>query len=83
MVIDLATFEVNKHFIQEWFKNKGNYNVNYTISMMASATSVPCIVIAFWLGEITNWCPSSVAAIKRLKDFYGYTEIKNKPEGSP
>lgn len=81
MIVDIALYEKNKPIVIDWFKKSGD--VNRTIGMMASITFVPCIVIAYWLGEYTNWHPDTVAAVKRLQEFYDYSSILNKPEGSP
>lgn len=83
MNIDISKFEKQKKFVIGWFNTKGGKNIERTISMMAVATFIPCIVIAYWIGEETNWDPQAVESIKRLTDFYGYKEIKGKPPGSP
>lgn len=83
MTIDISAFDANKNFVLGWFATKGGKDIKRTISMMAQATNVPCIVIAYWLGELTDWHPDTVAAIVRLKGFYGYTTIKNAPIGAP
>lgn len=83
MTIDLSTYSINKDYIQSWFLKKGAGDVNYSISMLSSMTMVPCIVIAYWIGEIDGWSPASVRAITRFIDFYGYTSVLSKPEGAP
>lgn len=83
MRIDLAAFDANKNFVLNWFNTTGAKDPKRTISMMASALGVPCIVIAYWLGVETEWDPRVIESIKRLIDFYGYTDIENKPEGAP
>lgn len=83
MTIDIAIYDINKDFIQDWYKNKSGGNITYAISMMASITMVPAIVVAYWVGEASDWDPVAVASIVRLKDFYGYTNVLNKPAGAP
>lgn len=83
MHIDIAIYEANKRIVIDWFNTRGGKDIRRTIGMMASVTFVPCIVIAYWLGEETNWDPEAIQAIKGLIDFYGYTKIDNKPPGSP
>jgi hypothetical protein len=83
MHIDISKYEASKHVVINWYEHKGGKDIKRTISMMAQATFVPCIVIAYWLGAHTNWHPDCIAAIKRLTDFYGYTSITGKPDGSP
>lgn len=83
MTIDLEIYSTNKAFVVGWFNTKGGKDIKRTVSQMASATFVPCIVIAYWLGEETNWHPDAIDSIKGLIDFYGYTTIENKPPGAP
>lgn len=83
MTIDIAVFSANKKFVVDWFNTKGGKDISSSISMMASVTFVPAIVCAYWIAEETNWHPTALASIQRLKDFYGYTVIENKPPGAP
>lgn len=83
MTIDLDKYSNNKNYVLSWYKENGNGDINYSISLMASVTSVPAIAIAFWLGEVLSWDPVPVKTIKVLIDYYGYTEIINKPPNSP
>lgn len=83
MTIDIARYERNRNFVLGWFNTKGGKDINRTISMMAQATGVPCIVIAYWLGPETNWDQKVIDSIVRLKDFYGYSDIQGKPPGAP
>lgn len=83
MTLDIAKYGSSKDLVLRWFHDKGQGEINRTISMMGSVTQVPCIVIAYWLGAETNWSADSVEAIKKLQDFYGYDSIENKPDGSP
>jgi len=83
MIIDIGGFDASRLTVLNYFRGKGGGDIQRTISMMAQATGVPCIVISHWLGVETNWHPDTVKSIQRLKDFYGYTEILNRPPGSP
>lgn len=84
MKLDIATYSINRTFVQNWYlKNKDKDSPGHAISSLACSTMCPCIVIAYWIGEITDWCPEVLEAIDRLTKFYGYTEILNKPEGCP
>jgi hypothetical protein len=82
MTIDIDLYKANKTFVISWFYGNGQ-DVKRTISMMSLALFVPCIVVAYWVGEETNWHPDAVSSIENLTAFYGYTEIKNKPPGAP
>ena len=84
MHIDIETFDASKSIVLNWFDSKGGKDVSRTIGMMEGITFVPCIVIAYWLGEHTKWQdPQCEKSIKSLIDFYGYSKITGKPEGSP
>lgn len=85
MILDIAKYSsVNRTVVQEWYvKNKDHNTIVQTISIMACSTMCPCICVAYWLGEITEWHPDVIASIKMLTKFYGYTMILNKPEGAP
>lgn len=84
MHIDISSYEASKHTVINWYETKSGKDIRTTVAMMAGATFVPCIVIAYWLGDYTEWKdPTAEKMIKSLIDFYGYTKIDGKPEGSP
>ncbi len=83
MTIDLSVYIVNKKNVISYFNSRGGKNISRSIGMMASATSCPAIVIAYWIGEETGWPKEVIEHIKSLIDFYGYTRILNKPDGAP
>lgn len=83
MVVDIAKFDASKKICVEWFKSKGNGDINYSISRIASYFFVPCIVVAYWIGEVQGFTPELNKKIDNLVSFYGYTKIENKPEGAP
>lgn len=83
MIEDCNKYTLNKEFVQKWYRDHGNNEPAKVVSVMATATMVPCIVVAYWIGEITDWPEEIIVSIQSLIKFYGYTEIKNKPEGSP
>jgi hypothetical protein len=82
MIIDLNKYLINKEIIQRWYLDKGG-DPRKLISVLASATMVPCIVIAYYIGEIDGWSPEIRHSIDSLTKFYGYTEILNKPANCP
>lgn len=65
------------------FLSKYPNDPSRAIGQLAAVTGVPCIVIAYYIGPLCNWHPDLIKSIKSLVDFYGYSEIENKPEGSP
>lgn len=84
MTIDIGTYDASKRTVIMWFRSKGGSDIKRTISMMSFTTMVPCLVIAYWLGEETKWQdPVAEEHIKSLIAFYRYTNILNKPPGAP
>lgn len=83
MRIDLQIYKINREFVHKWFLEKGNGDISRSISILAIVTGCPCIVIAYWLGEITNWPSDVIYSIQALKQFYGYSEILNTPTNTP
>ena len=83
MIEDLDKYKVQKYHAQRWFLEKGDGGIDKAISILATMTSCPCIVVTYWIGEVTNWPLEVKEAIDRLTLFYGYTAILNKPEGCP
>ena len=84
MTIDISAYDASKVFILGWFETKGGRDIKRTISYMAQTYHVPCLAVAFWLGEYTNWNdPQCEKSIRSLVDFYGYTEIIGIPKGCP
>lgn len=53
------------------------------ILAIADPYKVPCIIIAFWCGEVSEYPEYLQKSVESLTKYYGYTEIKNKPEGCP
>lgn len=83
MKIDLETYSANKKYIQDWATTKGASDPAGCIAILASVTFCPVIVVAYWVGEVSGWPPKVMQSIKSIKEFYGYTEIENKPPGAP
>lgn len=83
MTIDIGKFTASKLTILNYFEGASGGDVQKTVSMGAQITGVPCIVIAFWLGERIGWTVEILETISRLINFYGYTEILGKPTGAP
>lgn len=82
MTVDLNTYKVNKDFIQKWYKSNRNRDVTYVISLLSCSTFVPCIVVAFYIGEVNGWSKEVTECIDRLTKFYSY-DILNKPDSYP
>lgn len=74
---------VNKPVVNRWWHTRGHLKPDDAVATMANATTVPCIIVAYWLGEITGYPDWLKKTVDSLVKFYGYTEIKNKPEGCP
>jgi hypothetical protein len=81
--IDIATYEASKHIIINYVRGQGKNDPAGAIGMAASMSHVPAIVCAYWIGEETGWPEKVMHSIKVITDFYGYTQIDNKPPGAP
>lgn len=79
----MRIYEGRKEFVLNWFRKQGRNDIRYTSANLSSGTMIPIIVIAYWIGEELNWTPESIKYIQGIKDFYGYTEIENKPVNAP
>lgn len=74
---------LNKKIVQEWWQRSGKDDPNTAISIMANATNVQCINIAFWIAEVENYPDWLKKTVDTLIEFYGYTEVINKAQGCP
>lgn len=83
MTIDIERYSVQKKFIQDLYLSRYVGEPSRAIGHIASATMVPAIVVASYIGEIDGWSEELTKSIKTLQDFYGYTTIENKPAGFP
>lgn len=83
MIIDIEAYTASKSIVINYYEGKGGKDARRSISMGASITHCPAVVVAYWIGDHAGWTPEIIQTIKSLIDFYGYTEIQNKPEGSP
>ena len=81
MRIDLNKYIINRDFIQKWYLDQTYLGYAQCISTMAIACHTPCIVVAFYIGEITDWPQEILNSISRYIDFYDYREITGIPEG--
>lgn len=84
MELNIDSYKLNKRFVLQWYeKNKKDYSPGQAVSVLAVSTMVPCIVIAYWIGEATDWHPEIIHSIQSLMKFYDYSGILNKPPGAP
>lgn len=83
MTIDIARYDVNKVYVQKYWRDQTKKNLNHSISHLAGILMVPCIAIVYWIGEIEGYTPEIMKSIGRFKEFYGYTKIEGKAEGAP
>lgn len=83
MKIDLETYKISKQPVISLFLRKNEWTISRAVAELACTSNVPCIVIAYWIGEVTNWPNEIVEKIQILNKFYGYTDILNKPENCP
>lgn len=83
MIEDLDTYKIQKAHAQRWFLNKGDGDINRSISNLAIMTSCPCIVVTYWIGEVAGWPLEIKEAIDCLMKFYHYEKILNIPDSCP
>jgi hypothetical protein len=85
MVVDLDRYTVNKRDIHLYYeRNKDRTKVRDMVSILSAPPPfVPCIVVAFYLGEVSGWPPEILECIQNLAKYYHILEIKNKPPGYP
>lgn len=83
MIVDLERYSLSKKLVQDWFLSQKIKDINSAVPILACSTLIPCIVIAFYIGEVDGWSPEILRKIKVLTEFYGYKEIINKPAGYP
>lgn len=83
MIVDLSKFAPSLRLsVQAIFLSREEEGRKRILDI-SDALSVPCIVIAFWCGEVSDWAPHLKHSVDVLMAFYGYKEIQNKPEGCP
>lgn len=85
MIDDMKKYNVErKNAVLAWYRQNGDrYGDGMSISIQAQSSSCPCIIVAMWLGEEFGWSEEILKSIQVLTDFYGYTEIRNKPVSCP
>ncbi len=85
MTVDLEYCgRVNKAYVFKWWKDHEGTDRSFAISILAGITTIPCITIAYWLGEANGWESADLKdSVDTLIAFYGYNNIVNKPEGCP
>jgi len=81
--IDITYYWRQRQSSIDWFNRNGRQDVEYTISCLPGYTHTPCIVVAVWLLEECGPTPQLINKIKKLIDFYGYTEILGVNENFP
>jgi hypothetical protein len=83
VTIDIDVYKVNKDFIIRYARNQGKENPRAAIAMLAQTLMVPAIAVAYWIAEEYGYPEDIMKTVDGLVRFYGYTEIRNKPSGSP
>jgi len=83
MRLDIGLYKGSKKIAQDWYRREGCKNPKDAISAISLLTGVPCIVSAYWIGEVDNWPEHVIKSMKGLIKFYGYTEIVNPTVGAP
>jgi hypothetical protein len=80
---DLAKYNREvKAIVQSLFLNRDQVEKEQILDI-SDSFKVPCIVIAYWCGEVSGWPDYLKTSVDMLMKFYKYDEVKNKPEGCP
>jgi hypothetical protein len=81
MKVDLTRYTVNRSIAQRFYRTKKSvYDLGTIISLCATTTGCPCVVIAFYLGEGIGFTPEVIDEINRFIKFYGYSGFIGAPE---
>jgi len=83
VVLDIELYRINKKFIHSYYENHKDEDIYKIISSLSVSTMVPCVAVAYYIGEISGWPEEVIDTIKRLTKFYGYSKIINVPDGCP
>lgn len=84
MKIDLDEYSSeHKLYAFKWYKEKEFIDPCLAVSPIAVMSSVPCIVIAYWLGEMLQYPDALKTKVDMLMKFYDCKEILNKPLDCP
>lgn len=83
LIVDPEIYYRQKEHIIAWFYRQGRQDVGFTIGTISTATQIPCITIAVWLGEERGFDEDLINRIKCLIKFYGYTTLLNSPPNFP
>jgi len=83
MIADLGRYsEQVKTNVQQIFLARKQFEKEKILDI-SDAFKVPCIIIAYWCGEVSGYPDYLKKSVDSLMKFYGYAEVKNKPEGCP
>lgn len=80
MKIDLDLYRSNVGFIRHYFSENQTESKELYIGLLATATSVPCIVIAYYIGEMYGFTPELSESIAVITKFYGYEPLEKETE---
>lgn len=81
MVILLDRYKVIIPFVKTMIKNNPSADHHDLVSRISQSSNVPLIVCCFfYIKELGYSPPEILNLIEILKEFYGYTEIKETEE---
>lgn len=66
-----------------WYKDNGQDNPCNAVAIISSISPIPCIVIAYWLGELLGYPDDLKAKVEMLTKYYEYKQILGKPIDCP
>jgi len=83
MIEDLGRFNKTvKEYIQSLFLARDEEGRKKILDI-SDANKVPCIIVAYWCGEVSGYPDYLKKSVDSLMKFYDYKEIKGKSEGCP
>lgn len=82
MTIDIAAYEINKKFIQNYYRHHGGDPLRI-IGILSAVTFCPVLATTFFMGEEIGWSEEIIHNIKSIIKFYKYDVILNIPESFP
>lgn len=83
MIVDIEKYALNRPFIRTWIEQNRNIDLKKAIGILASSIGVPCIVVAYYLGEVSGWPLEIEESIQTYMKFYRYDEVLNIPKDCP
>lgn len=76
MIIKLGLYRSNFNYIKTLYEQQKPEKIAPWVSLISVTTSIPVIVVYWYMGEIIGFTDEINTAISRLKGDYGYKTIE-------